>query len=203
MFMGESNRNKGAWGRVLALAAWVALAVPVVCLGQDSSGWLLTQSQPDGSISASSDPATVTQSTSEAIRSLRLVSGTAPVGAAESFVLAQSYRATEHVARSTIVKVDRGESAALLAAELLTHQNADGGYGEFAGYQSTPLDTAFALTALVRAGQFTTTQNLAALNYLIATQGSSGGWSIGANEPSIYVTAHALEALWQDRKSVV
>lgn len=165
-----------------------------------SADWLLTTAGPNGSLATASDVATSNQSTSEAVRALKLVGAQAPsIVAAEAFVLSQQYRGTEELTRAITAHVERGTSAQLLATELLTRQNQDGGYGELAGYQSTPLDTAFALTALVRAGQFTTSPNLASLNYLISTQGASGGWSIGSNEASVFVTAYALEAVWQFR----
>jgi hypothetical protein len=162
--------------------------------------WMLQQVQPDGSIVTASDVANPHQSTAEAATALRLLGVTSQVDAAESYVRAFSYRGTEELSRLILIGVTRGESVAPLTTELLTHQNADGGFGELAGYDSTPLDTGFALYALYRSGQRQTTQNLAALNYLMQTQSAAGGWAVGANDSSVYVSARAMQALWQFRQ---
>ncbi|HMN43121.1 MAG TPA: hypothetical protein PKE27_00980 [Povalibacter sp.] len=121
----------------------------------------MEQSQPDGSIVSLGDIALPVQSTAEAVSVLRMA---APM-AAEAFVLGYPYRGTEVVARQLKLTSERGSPTQVLVSDLLLRQSSDGGMGELPGYDSTPLDTALALRAFVHAGQTTTPQNLAALNY--------------------------------------
>jgi hypothetical protein len=182
------------------LRAYLLLLLTISSAGHASVEWLLQQSQADGSIATTVDLANPHQSTAEAATALRLLGVNTQVDAADAFVRAHGYRGTEELARLIHLAVARGDSVAGLITELLAHQNADGGFGELAGHDSTPLDTGFALHALYRAGQRQTTQNLAALNYLMQSQDSAGGWSLGENTPSVYVTAHAMQAIWQFRQ---
>ena len=165
-----------------------------------STEWLLNQQQPDGAIAGTKDISTHMQSTAEALTTLRVLGAGANLNSAQFFLNADTYPSTEHLSRKVGAAVAASAPTPLLIAELLTHQNADGGFGELPGYHSTPLDTAFVLTALVGAGQITTSQNLAAITYLISTQTSGGGWSLGANESSVYVSSYVLEALWPFRQ---
>ena len=165
-----------------------------------STAWLAAQQQPSGAVVGVNDVATELQSTSEALTTLQILSSEANLSGARAFVNADDFPSTEHLSRKVGVAVAASVPSTTLVGELLTHQNADGGFGELPGYQSTPLDTAFALTALYRAGQITTPQNLAALTYLISTQSAAGSWSLDNSEASVYVTAYALEALWPFRQ---
>jgi hypothetical protein len=188
----------------LAARSWAACCAFVIMLlgtaAHAGPQWLVSQIRPDGSISSDTDVANASQSTAEAIRTLRSLLGNAvPLDASDSYLNSLPYRNTEHLTRLVELQVQKGYSAGALAAELLAHQNADGGFGEFGGYQSDALDTALALTALFHAGYTTTSQNLAALNYLISAQKADGGWTLDPNETSVYVSAYAIEAVWQFR----
>ncbi len=187
---------KGTFGAFLA----ACVCSLVSTTAEASADWLLAQQHPGGSISLATDIASVVQSTSEALTTLRMLGTSANLNPALSFLNADTYASTEHLSRKLGAAVGASAPTSLLVAELLTHQNADGGFGELPGYHSTPLDTAFALTALVKAGQLTTSQNLAAIAYLISTQSSGGGWSLGTNESSVYVSSYVLEALWPFRQ---
>ncbi|MDD2893354.1 MAG: CARDB domain-containing protein, partial [Halothiobacillaceae bacterium] len=95
---------------------------------------------------------------------------------------------------SLLAEDGKGGGAAQRSA-LLGLQNADGGWGLAAGYQSNVLDSALAVLALAGQGV-----NQAVLDkagqYLVAAQNSDGGWSFAPNGPSrTSVTATAIRAL--------
>lgn len=171
------------------LLAWLSNAFASV-------DWLLTQQQSDGAIASAADTATPVQSTSEAIATLRLLGRTSGVATPQAYLAQQSYHGTEYLSRKIIAAAAAGSAVDGALAELLTHQNADGGFGEFAGFHSTSIDTTFALEALAAADS----GNVAAghaVSFLLQTQGSDGGWSNGSASSDVYGTslvAHALQA---------
>jgi hypothetical protein len=120
--------------------------------------------------------------------------------AAHGFLADLPSRNTEYLARQIIAAAGAGQSTSKLVTQLLTQQNpSDGGFGDFPGYQSTVLDTAFALQALAVAGARDTTVSAPAVGYLLNHQATGGGWADGANAPSVYVSALAMRALWHYR----
>lgn len=186
---------KYGWTTILLAAC----SVIAPAIAWSSADWLVARSQTDGRIVASQDIATPLQSTSEAVRTLRQLGRTDAVAMADGFIAGESYHGTEYLARKVLSASQAGTIPTLLIGELLAHQNADGGYGEFGGYQSTALDTAYALQALVAVGQTTTSANLAAVNYLVASQAPAGGWGTSLDVPSTFVTAQVVRAVWPFR----
>ena len=79
-------------------------------------------------------------------------------------------------------------------SKLTSYQNQNGGFGELEGYDSTVIDTAFALQAYGKM-QFYGENVEASISYLLTMQNSDGSWSDGRNNSSIYVTANVLNAL--------
>lgn len=159
--------------------------------------WLSTQSQLSGSYSSSADIATELQSTSESLRAFTVTGETTnpDITAAAQFIEAENYLSTEYLARQIISRLDQGLDATALVATLITHQNPDGGFGEMPGYESTRLDTAFALEALVSAGEGASAESGLAIGYLIDRQSADGSWADGTNEPTVYTTAIVSKAL--------
>lgn len=89
-----------------------------------------------------------------------------------------------------------GDEVTGLINELVMLQNPDGGFGELAGYQSTVLDTAYALKALSRAGYANSQVIIDAIGYLSQQQDTTGGFGLGgANDNSVYITAQVSLAL--------
>ena len=87
------------------------------------------------------------------------------------------------------------ERSALLGA-IWAHQNADGGFGAAAGYESDPLDTALALRSLAGLKHPLDTRVRRALVRLDELRLASGAWpAVPGGEPSTVVTAHALLAV--------
>lgn len=189
-----------AWVRltgVLALAATL-LASAAVRAGPIDAGisWLSQQARSDGSYSTATDVATPFQATAESVRTLRQLGQPSGLAPAEAFLAAEPYRGTEYLARKIIAGAQAGTAITTLVAELNTHQSADGGFGELAGYDSNPLDTGFALEALDAAGNADPNVTGLALGYLTSHQNTDGGFP-GADPTvsTVYATALASHAL--------
>src|SRR6185436_2285784 len=84
---------------------------------------------------------------------------------------------------------------------LLTYQQPDGGFGPRAGYEANALDSAFALEALAAANYQSGPTVAAAVGFLLSKQQGNGGWAVGANDPSVFVTAGCMRALWPYRNT--
>ena len=178
---------------LLRCASLVACALLTTVARAD---FLASQAQPDGSYVAPGNLATPTQATAEAVRTLRLLGRGSEVAAADAYLVAEAYHGTEYLSRKIVAGVDSGNLDASLVTELLTHQNADGGFGESSGYDSNPLDTAFALDALTRSSSTTAQVAGVAVNYLLQNQGTNGSWSGPDGAPDFYTTALAGRALF-------
>ncbi|HUT40947.1 MAG TPA: carboxypeptidase regulatory-like domain-containing protein, partial [Gammaproteobacteria bacterium] len=161
----------------------------------EGADWLYTQVQPDGSFALTDDISTAYQSTAEALRVFHTLGITSPADAsAKQFLANEPFQNTEYLARRLIAESDAGSTVSLTLNELLARQNIDGGWGDLAGYDSTVLDTAFALEALGHVG-FLGNEVGSALYYLSSTQQADGGWSDGVNASSVYTTAQILAAM--------
>ncbi|HEU4653402.1 MAG TPA: carboxypeptidase regulatory-like domain-containing protein [Steroidobacteraceae bacterium] len=176
--------------KVRVALACVAGLLSLHCYG--STDWLLGQQQSDGSFTRPQDLALPIQSTAETVTTLRLL-GVTSVGLAPSYIASDTYEGTEYLARKILVQADNSAATAPLIARLLTHQNPDGGFGELQGYQSSSLDTAFALEALIGAGRSDTRVGSGAM-FLLQSQSSDGSWS-NASQSDVYTTALCVRAL--------
>ncbi|MGH8539447.1 MAG: hypothetical protein ACRETW_02950, partial [Stenotrophobium sp.] len=160
--------------------------------------WLSAQANTDGSIARSSDIATPFQATAESLRTLALygVTSGASITAAQQYLASQTYHNTENLSRLIIAGVTAGQDVSALVTELLTHQDTiTGGFVESQGYQPTVLDTDFALEALALAGNPGSAVAGPALGFLQQQQNADGSWQDGDNNPSVYLTALAVNAL--------
>ena len=99
----------------------------------------------------------------------------------------------EYTARRILAAADMGQARSADVSALLAMQNADGGWGLSATYQSNPLDTAFALVALKAANSSATAAVGAAVGYLSQVQLADGGWGV-LDRSSVYITANVLLA---------
>lgn len=88
----------------------------------------------------------------------------------------------DSLARHARLVTDLGNDAAAIRTQIVALQNTDGGWGLSAGYQSNPLDTALALSALAGGGSQSAIDRAA--QYLLTKQNSDGGWSSSAGSPS-------------------
>ena len=166
----------------------------------DAVNYLVAQQNTSGGYVGQNAVSTEFQSTSEAVRALNFVGESGQPGIPDARILlnASTQRNTEYLSRLLVLAAQAGENTQSLSAQLLSHQNNDGGFGDYPGFDSTVLDTAFALEAIAES----TTQSAgaaAAVGFLVETQAASGGWSLGSNEPSVYLSAIAMRALWHYR----
>lgn len=86
-----------------------------------------------------------------------------------------------------------GSDPGELISRLLAYRNADGGFGPFAGFQSTPLDTAYALLALEPAGG-RDSEIAAAVAWLSARVGQLTALDTPL-EPAVYTASRVMQLL--------
>jgi hypothetical protein len=107
------------------------LAVCLAWMFMSSAGaspqWLLTQQQPDGSIATSAYLATSVQSTAEAVKTLRVLGVAESLGGPVGFLANQPYPGTEYLSRKVIASAEAALPTDVLIADLIAHQNPDGG----------------------------------------------------------------------------
>ena len=192
-----------ARGATLVLA-WMCFALSVSAHGAsaDALNWLSTQQNANGSFGGTAASlATDVRSTAEVLRTYQESGQQSQPSYAVALNYLNSDTATQtrFLARKILINAKAGNDVTVWVNELLTRQNADGGFGDKAGYASSALDTAFALEALASANQATSQSASAAVGYLLYHQQASGGWVDGDNEPSVYLTASAFRALWPYR----
>src|SRR5688572_16656004 len=143
-------------GLTAALAAFFFLAslahaqvTPEITRGVQ---WLTGQVQPSGALAnEAASIAASFQVRTEAAETLKLFA-TIPPSLAGA-IAAETDSSTEYLSRKSVsVLLAAGDASAALNA-LIARQNGDGGFGGQSGYESNPLDTAFALIAFKAANQ--------------------------------------------------
>lgn len=108
---------------------------------------------------------------------------------------------TDYLTRSIAALMDSGQDASALAQELVSLQNADGGWGSSGRtYASNAVDTALALKALYAAGYAGQGAASKAIAYLTSRQNQDGGWSGEDAGGMIQATVNALAAFNSYRK---
>lgn len=158
--------------------------------------WLETSQQPAGWVSAPADISTDFQSTAEALQVFQLLDASAVdrQAALESLRSDLAGLNTEQLSRLVNALADANRGLELEKTELLSRQGRDGGFGHFSGYDSTPLDTSYALLAL-QAANADALVAPGALQFLSSAQLSEGGFSVYNDQPSVMVTALAVKAM--------
>lgn len=158
--------------------------------------WLETSQKAVGEVSAPADVATGLQSTSEALRIFWLLDSSV----ADKQAALETLRSdladlnTEQLSRVLLALAEAKQPFEAEKTALLTRQGADGGFGHFPGYDSTPLDTSYALLALRAAGEDALVAS-GALQFLSSAQLPDGGFSVYNDQPSVMVTALAVKAM--------
>jgi len=195
----DQTKSSALWPTTFLIGIWLLCLSPAT-YANPGLDWLTAQAD-SGSITTAADVATAYQSTAEALNTFHVLSETPPPETqnALQFINTESYRNTENIARQIIANLDAGNDVSVLVNELIASQNDNGGFGELSGYNSTVLDTAFALTALMKAGINSANVMGAAIAFLLTeNQHPDGGFALdGANESSVYVSALTSYALQQ------
>jgi sugar lactone lactonase YvrE len=155
--------------------------------------WLAQQPQANGTLAGeAASIATPLQARAETLVTLKQL-GTAPTALGD-IVAQEPSTATEYAARQVIALAPLGRDVSVAMAAVLAAQNTDGGFGGAPGYSSDALDSAYALLALKAGASANSNAISKALGYLQGTQGTDGSFGIN-DQPSVFVTAHALQAL--------
>lgn len=158
--------------------------------------WLAYQAQADGSYSTAADVATPFQATAETLTAFASVPGAPRPHDALAFLNSDPYTGTEQLSRRIVAGVQTGYAVDALVAELASHQNEDGGFGELAGCSSSVQATAHALAALGQAGYSDPDAIASALGFLMRQQRADGGFADGENnDSSVYLAALVLDAV--------
>lgn len=195
-------RTKNLFWSCLCVIFWGLISIPSASADVAQGVIYLNGLQSvEHSYSNAADVSTPFQATAEALRAFQFASGTAQPGSASAldYLNAETRHNTENHARLIIANAGAGNDVQGLVGELWAHQNSDGGFGDFEDYESTVLDTSFALEALAASTQSQTNGTALAVDFLIGEQQSDGGWENEPNEPTVYLSALAMRALWHHR----
>jgi len=184
------------WLTTCFFALWCTQAPASTPFGVN---WLASQTH-QGGISTPNDVAIAFQSTAEALRTFDALNQQEPLknimALGRGALNAVSYHSTESLSRQIIAGHENTDDVSELVNELLALQNPDGGFGELADFDSTVLNTAFALEALAMAAPSETQTTERAITFLTQHQNPDGSFVLNAvNESAIYVTALASSAL--------
>ena len=163
--------------------------------------WIQAQQKGDGSYMYSIgqyDLASPMSATSESLTAFRILSVASSAAQDQAYAFLQSGDGdnTEEISRQIIASVEQGAVNNTLITKLKTYQNDDGGFGTYQGYASHAYETAWALKALVMAGQHGDAQTQSALSWLLNQQQSTGNWLNHNDGDDFSLTAHALDTLW-------
>ena len=199
----NKTHQKALWliTRLLALWLFGFSAATSANIGVD---WLANQAQPIGQISTSGDIATPFVATAETLQTfleLGETSASQPsMTGALDFLNQEQFQSTVHLSRTLIANRLANASGSITELEhaLVTRILEASGTGDLVDYNSTVLDTAWALNAL--AGTDTAIESLyPAVQFLLTQQHENGGWIDYQNNASVYTTAIVMQALWPYR----
>lgn len=158
-------------------------------------GWLTAQIQSDGSVVGEvTSIARAAQVRAETSLTLKQLTGALPASVATRLLLDADV-STEILSRKILVSLASGGDPGTLLASLTLLQNTDGGFAANSGYQSSALDTAWALKALVAAARGTGSAASAARGYLVGKIGVDGAVSGTSTRQTVLDTAYVLGAL--------
>ncbi len=177
--------------------------------GQDASlnaalHWLELAQNADGTVTNAADIASDFQATAQALTMFVLLDSTIANRSAALSSLQNSPQntpqntsqtlPTERLAQLLIALHQNAQPLNAQQAELLTRQNNQGGFGAFAGYDGTALDTSLALLALQQVNADTLIAGNA-LAFLSSSQLTDGAFSLYGEQKSVIATAMVLQAM--------
>ena len=187
----------GRFKQIVSIVTFLLCVLAANLASALDSSWLSSQQSSDGSLVSTEAVSTTFQATSEAIQAIyALGESTQPwIPAAIQYLESDTFQSTEHLARRIMVIHVSGGDASEYVGELTSRSGPDGGFGELPGYDSTAIDTAYALEAMASAGLQLSDTASYAIAYLLDRQDTDGGWSNRPNVSSVYVTALVSSAL--------
>ncbi|HEY6241151.1 MAG TPA: carboxypeptidase regulatory-like domain-containing protein, partial [Burkholderiales bacterium] len=192
-----SSRRRARVVLGLAVLAGLLCSAPALGLSPEISRgltWLQGQVQADGTLAnEASSVATALQDRSETAQALAALA-ILPSNLADA-IASEPDSSTEYLARQVVALIAAGRGASAQINLILTRRNGDRGFGGGPGFESNPLDTAWAVLALARAGQGAGTPANDARAYLMASLQSDGGVAAANDALRIEYSAAALYAL--------
>jgi len=161
--------------------------------------WLLSQQSSNGSIHKASDIGTEFQTSIEVTRSLRSLGKSDLPQFAQliSYINSSGFDDnTENLARRISVNYRNGISVSSDVNQILDRRNDDGGFGAREGFDSTAIDTAYALWGLGLANFSSSEITNEAVAFIVDEQLTDGSWTNDARpHESIALTSQVLETL--------
>lgn len=161
--------------------------------------WLLDQQKANGSIHRPNDIATEFQTSAEVAKVLRVFGKSAhpQVDLIHSYINSSVFDdSTENLARRISLNYRNGASVTADVDVLLSHKNDDGGFGTREGYDSTVIDTAYALWGLGLANVSSSSITNEAIAFIVSEQLVDGSWTNDSRpHESIALTSLVLETL--------
>lgn len=185
--------------RVFFAFLFVCCSISTAFAADSAAGkqWLAVQQLSDGRVVSAQAFADSLQVTAETVAVLDGTTGLSfDKNAAIAFVTQNRQSHSEALYWKILLKSLAAQSAVDEFRELSANQNRDGGFGSYQGYDSNPLDTAFAIKAFLLSSVPDTALISRALTYLLQQEQSSGAYQLDSSNPqSVYVTSIALTAL--------
>jgi hypothetical protein len=187
--------------QLLKLSTISSLSIlSINAMASEATGLTWLQQAANGSGGVNGEQAsigTVLQARSETASALKLLGASSSVSTAD---LATDESSAESLVRQIYIAKATGIDPSGYLTILLAMQNTDGGFGHLQGWQSNPLDTAFALLAL---NQLSTSSSINdsvvqnAIGYLQTQARADGSYQVVAADPlnTLYVSSRVLSAL--------
>ncbi|MGB9082097.1 MAG: carboxypeptidase regulatory-like domain-containing protein, partial [Desulfuromonadaceae bacterium] len=190
-----SNRKLIVW--IIVLLAILITAPVHAQLPQISTGlnYLTSSQNPDGTWATSSAETETTAATVSVLETLKLLNQSAgtPYTNGVSWLQAQTPLSVDYIAQRIHALGLADISLLIPSADLIK-----GGWGGDVGFETNPLDTAFALQTIKSANYTDLTTINPALAYLTGSQNSDGGWGFSSGDDSnVYMTAIVSATLQQ------
>ncbi len=193
--------------KYIGFAVMLLLAVSNFAIAEQSEAlnWLSDQQGVNGSVYLESDVANADQSTYEAAQALSNSVDSrfsANIARASAFLNDSDATtlSTESLSRRILLKASASLELDQDVQELLSRRSARGGYGDYADVPPSILSTAFSLRALGSVGVPADGQTI---QYLLNQQQADGSWSFPIlGEPSVELTAYAMNSLWMYRNEL-
>ncbi|TGO03142.1 hypothetical protein PN36_12090 [Candidatus Thiomargarita nelsonii] len=117
---------------LLILTSLLALGTALPSAANPAIDWLITTAQTNGAYTTENDIATPFTATAETLQT-------------------QNFPSTKRLSQTLILHALAGQALEPITSQLITRLNLDGGIGDLSDYDSTIIDTAWALNAPINA----------------------------------------------------
>ena len=162
---------------------------------EDGVAWLISNQKSDGSWENLTQ--TATRDTEEAAVTLKnFTNAQTNYAMALQWLSGSDSVNVDYLSRKIAALSESGQDVQALVSELISLQNTDGGWGSNRIYGSAPIDTAFALKALIGIQYADQDAVSKSSEYLISRQNADGGWGFSQEDDgNVFMTATVLGVL--------